>query len=157
MLRGGSRLYAVAPRRRGRPAEAPDALVVLGLPPGGSPARPTLHQVLAAVAVTAFGRAVGQWSVASGGDPAEAVAVDGTTRRGRPGAVAAPGPGLPGAAAAARVPALRRAHWGSTPKLHDVGDGALVATAGCQGINDPDLRAYPRRESLSKHIEVTRS
>jgi hypothetical protein len=82
MLCGCRSLYAVAQWGRERIAEAPDALTVLGLPPGRSPSHPTLHRVFAALDVTAFERALGQWLVASGVEPTEALALDGKTLRG---------------------------------------------------------------------------
>jgi DDE family transposase len=82
MLCGCRSLYAVAQWGRERLAEDPDALTVLGLPPGGSPSHPTLHRVFAALDVTAFERALGQWLAASGVDPTDAVALDGKTLRG---------------------------------------------------------------------------
>jgi DDE_Tnp_1-associated len=82
MLCGCRSLYAVAQWGQERLAEDPQALVVLGLPPGRSPSHPTLHRVFAALDVAAFERALGQWLIAGGVDPAEAVALDGKTLRG---------------------------------------------------------------------------
>lgn len=82
MLCGARSLYAVAQWGRERVDEEPDALVVLGLPPGRSPSHPTLHRVFAALDVTAFERALGHWLATSGVDPTDAVALDGKTLRG---------------------------------------------------------------------------
>jgi hypothetical protein len=82
MLCGCRSLYAVAQWGRERIAEDPAALVVLGLPPGRSPSHPTLHRVFAALDAAAFERALGRWLLASGVDPAEAIALDGKTLRG---------------------------------------------------------------------------
>ena len=82
MLCGCRSLYAVAQWGRERLEEDPTALVVLGLPPGASPSHPTLHRLFAALDGAAFERALGRWLVASGVDPAEAVALDGKTLRG---------------------------------------------------------------------------
>jgi hypothetical protein len=82
MLCGCRSLYAVAQWGRERLADDPDALVVLGLPPGRSPSHPTLHRLFAALDVTAFERALGRWLAASGIDAADAIALDGKTLRG---------------------------------------------------------------------------
>jgi hypothetical protein len=82
MLCGCRSLYAVAQWGRERLEEDPAALVVLGLPPRCSPSHPTLHRIFAALDAPAFERALGQWLVASGVDPADAVALDGKTLRG---------------------------------------------------------------------------
>ena len=82
MLCGCRSLYAVAQWGQERLAEDPDALTVLGLPPGRSPSHPTLHRVFAALDVTAFERALGQWLTVSGVEPTEALALDGKTLRG---------------------------------------------------------------------------
>jgi len=82
MLCGCRSLYAVAQWGRERVADDPNALTVLGLPPGRSPSHPTLHRVFAALDATAFERALGQWLAASGVDPSEAIALDGKTLRG---------------------------------------------------------------------------
>lgn len=82
MLCGCRSLYAVAQWGQERLAEDPAALTVLGLPPRRSPSHPTLHRVFAALDVAAFERALGQWLVASGVDPTDAVALDGKTLRG---------------------------------------------------------------------------
>jgi hypothetical protein len=82
MLCGCRSLYAVAQWGRKRVADDPEALTVLGLPPGRSPSHPTLHRVFAALDVAAFERALGRWLAAGGVDPTEAVALDGKTLRG---------------------------------------------------------------------------
>jgi hypothetical protein len=82
MLCGCRSLYAVAQWGRERLDDDPNALVVLGLPPGRSPSHPTLHRVFAALDAAAFERALGRWLTASGVDPADAVALDGKTLRG---------------------------------------------------------------------------
>jgi hypothetical protein len=82
MLCGCRSLYAVAQWGRERLEEDPAALVPLGLPGGCSPSHPTLHRLFAALDVTAFERALGRWLIASGVDPADAVALDGKTLRG---------------------------------------------------------------------------
>lgn len=82
MLCGCRSLYAVAQWGRERVAEDPQALTVLGLPPGRSPAHPTLHRLFAALDAAAFERALGRWLAASGVNPAEALALDGKTLRG---------------------------------------------------------------------------
>lgn len=79
MLCGARSLYAVAQRGRERLEEDPHALVVLGLPPGAGPSHPTLHRLSAALDVPAVERALSRWLVASGVDPADAVALDGKT------------------------------------------------------------------------------
>lgn len=82
MLCGCRSLYAVAQWGRERVAEDPEALTILGLPPGRSPSHPTLHRLFAALDAAAFERALGRWLLASGVDPADAIAVDGKTLRG---------------------------------------------------------------------------
>jgi hypothetical protein len=82
MLCGCRSLYAVAQWGRERIAEDAEALTVLGLPPGRSPSHPTLHRLFAALDAPAFERALGRWLLASGVDPAEAIALDGKTLRG---------------------------------------------------------------------------
>jgi hypothetical protein len=82
MLCGCRSLYAVAQWGRERIAEDPDALVGLGLPAGRSPSHPTLHRIFAALDAAAFERALGRWLLATGIDPADAIAVDGKTLRG---------------------------------------------------------------------------
>jgi DDE_Tnp_1-associated/Transposase DDE domain len=82
MLCGARSLYAVAQWGRERVEEDPAALVPLGLPPGRSPSVATLHRVFKGLDVAAFERALGDWLVASGVDPADALALDGKTLRG---------------------------------------------------------------------------
>src|SRR5262245_16564438 len=79
MLCGCRSLYAVAQWGRERIAEDPDALTVLGLPPGRSPSHPTRHRLFAALDASAFERALGQWLQTSGIEPTEAIALDGKT------------------------------------------------------------------------------
>ncbi len=66
MLCGCRSLYAGAQWGRERIAEDPDALTILGLPPGRSPSHPALHRLFAAVDAPAFERALGQWLQARG-------------------------------------------------------------------------------------------
>lgn len=82
MLCGCRSLYAVAQWGRERVEEDPAALALLGLPPGRSPSVATLHRVFKALDAAAFERALGAWLLASGVDPADAVALDGKTLRG---------------------------------------------------------------------------
>lgn len=82
MLCGCRSLYAVAQWGRERVAEDAAALTPLGLPPGRSPSVATLHRVFKALDAPAFERALGAWLLASGVDPADALALDGKTLRG---------------------------------------------------------------------------
>jgi hypothetical protein len=82
MLCGCRSLYAVAQWGRERVEEDPAALALLGLPPGRSPRVATLHRVFKARDAAAFERALGAWLLASGVDPADALALDGKTLRG---------------------------------------------------------------------------
>jgi hypothetical protein len=82
MLCGARSLYAVAQWGRERVEEDAMALVPLGLPPGRSPSVATLHRVFKGLDAAAFERALGDWLVASGVDPADALALDGKTLRG---------------------------------------------------------------------------
>lgn len=82
MLCGGRSLDAVAQWGRERSAEDPDALTILGLPPGRSPSHPTRHRLFAASDAPTFDRALGRWLQASGIDPTAAIALDGQTVRG---------------------------------------------------------------------------
>lgn len=82
MLGGARSLYAVAQWSRERVADDPDALVLLGLPPGRSPSVATLHRVFKVLDVAAFARALGGWLAASGVAADDALALDGKTLRG---------------------------------------------------------------------------
>jgi hypothetical protein len=82
MLCGARSLYAVAQWARERVEEDPAALGALGLPPGRSPSVATLRRVFKALQADAFERALGDWLVAGGVDPADALALDGKTLRG---------------------------------------------------------------------------
>jgi len=82
MLCGARSLYAVAQWARERAEEDPAALVPLGLPPGRSPSVATLHRVFKGLEADAFARALADWLVSSGVDPADALALDGKTLRG---------------------------------------------------------------------------
>lgn len=82
MLCGARSLYAVAQWGRERIAEDPTALVPLGVPPDRSPSVATLHRVCKGLDAPAFERALGDWLLASGVDPADARALDGKTLRG---------------------------------------------------------------------------
>ncbi len=82
MLCGARSLYAVAQWSRERVEDGPDALVLLGLPPGRSPSVATLHRVFKVLDVAAFARALGGWLAASGVAADDALALDGKTLRG---------------------------------------------------------------------------
>jgi len=82
MLCGARSLYAVAQWGRERVEEDPAALVPLGLPPGRSPSVATLHRIFKGLDAAAFERALGDWLLASGVDPADALALDGKALRG---------------------------------------------------------------------------
>ncbi len=82
MLCGARSLYAIAQWGRERVADDPAVLVPLGLPPGRSPSVATLHRVFTKLDVAAFERVLGQWLLASGVAPTDALALDGKTLRG---------------------------------------------------------------------------
>jgi hypothetical protein len=92
MLCGARSLYAVAQWGRERVEEDPAALALLGLPPGRSPSVATLHRVFKGLEAAAFERALGDWLLASGVDPDDALALDGKTLRGIQGDTV---PGVP--------------------------------------------------------------
>jgi len=82
MLCGARSLYAIAQWGRERVADDPATLAPLGVPPGRSPSVATLHRVFAALDVTAFEQALGQWLGTHGIAADEPLAVDGKTLRG---------------------------------------------------------------------------